>query len=265
MGNYISHQYIFCPPQRPTFATYQSLISNIQLAGNTSTPQINLYNIPMYNNTDCYIDATIFITEIKIKGSKKAIIWSYGNACDMHIMLPILVNIAQTLQTTIYLYDYPGYGLSGGVSSETACIETLGAVVRSAIMRNRITPQQLILIGQSLGSAITVGFAHKHRDTVIPGQIILVSPFKSVAALINARSITEYVYTFTGGDAFSTANKIGNIATPIKIYHGKLDTVIPFQHSTELQKLHSGTRLILLPYANHNNILEHINMITLLD
>lgn len=256
MGNYISHKYIFCPPQpRSTFTTHQSLTAKY--------PFTTLYSIPMY--TCSSIDATVFITEIKIKGSKRAIIWSYGNACDMCRMLPTLINIAQTLQTTIYVYDYPGYGLSGGTPSESTCIEALEAVTRSVIMRNHITAQQLVLIGQSLGTAITVGFAHKHRTAIIPGQIILLSPLKSAAAVVSAASAVEYTYAISGGDTLSSISKIGGISTPIKIYHGKLDTVIPFKHSIDLQKAHLGARLILLPYADHSNILEHINIITLLD
>lgn len=68
-------------------------------------------------------------------------------------------------------------------------------------------------------------------------------------------SVLKYV------DRFCTTDKIGNIKTPIIIYHGMKDTLIECKHSLHLQKVNKEhTSVILLKEAGHNDILIHIDM-----
>jgi hypothetical protein len=212
--------------------------------------------------------AHIFVAEVKpkkIRPGAAPIIWSYGNGCDIYTMLPTAHRVAMYLQSPVYLYDYPGYGQSSGEPSEGACVEALQNVIGDVIQRNKLAGgiSDIIFMGQSLGTAITIGALYRNPHS--PKQVVLISPFTSVPDVANVGGMVQMGYTMIGGDTFATGERISTVRTPIKIYHGKQDELIPYGHSVELQKRNPKARLVLVPHADHNNILSKIDLSELLN
>ena len=107
----------------------------------------------------------------------KTLIYSHGNATDLGAMFPIQVVLAHSLDCNVVVYDYSGYGESGGVPDEFATYRDIDAVfeyvVDSVAGGN---PENVVLYGQSVGSGPCCYLAAKNPRI---GGMILHSPFTS--------------------------------------------------------------------------------------
>lgn len=272
MGNFLFNRYIFCPPDSRTVEDHAALAEGY-------TPRPIFYTIPMSamfsgdilscSSTLTPTPTAIFVAELKpqkLRPGAAPIIWSYGNGCDVYSMLTTAHRAAVYLQAPVYIYDWPGYGQTPGRCSEAGCIAALCAVIKNVVMRNKLVgAEQVVLVGQSLGAAVTIGAIASEGGRLTPKQVVLISPFTSVPDVATASELIKWGYGAIGGDTFATNEKIGAVRTPIKIYHGKLDMTIPYTHAVELQKLNPKVRLVLVPYADHNNVLSKIDLSELLD
>ncbi|KAF2187941.1 alpha/beta-hydrolase [Zopfia rhizophila CBS 207.26] len=95
----------------------------------------------------------------------------------------------------ILTFDYRGFGRSTGSPSETGCLNDGAAVLDWALNVANISPDRIILLGHSLGTAIATGTAH---------QYIAQNPPVEFAGLILCASFTN------AGNAFS-AYSIGGV------------------------------------------------------
>ena len=110
----------------------------------------------------------------------KTIIISHGNATDIGAMFPIQVVIAHSLDCDVVVYDYSGYGESGGIPTECATYRDIEAVYEYALenVTANQNPKNVILYGQSVGSGPCCHLiAQKNAEPI--GGLILHSPFTS--------------------------------------------------------------------------------------
>jgi pimeloyl-ACP methyl ester carboxylesterase len=126
-----------------------------------------------------YIAAVIYRVPPDRRTDKtKTILISHGNATDCGAMFPIQVVLAHSLDCNVVVYDYSGYGMSGGVPDEAATYRDIDAVydyVLDQVAEGR--ESNIILYGQSVGSGPCCYLAAK-RDCEV-GGMILHSPFTS--------------------------------------------------------------------------------------
>ena len=60
---------------------------------------------------------------------------SHGNACDMGMLMPVVSNLMTVTTCNFLLYDYSGYGLSAGVSTEKSIYADTEAVFQELCAR----------------------------------------------------------------------------------------------------------------------------------
>ena len=87
---------------------------------------------------------------------------------------------------------------------------------------------------------------------------------REVAGLILQSPLTSAIevaikkwkwFPFSICDIFVSINKISYVEMPIFIIHGKLDSIVPFNHSLRLAKRSKNVwKLLELEEGNHNNI-----------
>ena len=108
--------------------------------------------------------------------SAKTIIYSHGNATDIGAMNLVQCLISRGLGVNVIVYDYSGYGESGGVTLEKNTYNDLEAIYMYAVehLAGGI-PENIILYGQSVGSGPTC-FIGSRKPA---GGVILHSPFMS--------------------------------------------------------------------------------------
>lgn len=186
----------------------------------------------------------------------KYIIFSHGNASNIYHMGQYLIDLAQTYKICVICYDYPGYGKSKGPASEQNSYESLKSCVSYVVNGLMVNPQDIILIGQSLGTGITVHYA---AEVGWKSPIILISPYKSVPRVLSDSFMIDWL---VAKYRFNTIDKIDKLVCPVKIFHGKLDTVISISHGEDLYNKLPNKSLnpVWIEDADHNDILDKIKV-----
>lgn len=109
--------------------------------------------------------------------------------------------------------------------------------------------KQTLVAGESLGCAMAAYHASADRDA----RLLLISPFKSLAAIAKI-SYPAYPVSLMIRDRYDN----GEYATKIKsvrIIHGELDEIIPISESRKLFALFRGDKsFVAIPRAHHNDI-----------
>ena len=90
---------------------------------------------------------------------KYTILFSHGNAVDIGQMSSFYYGLGSRLDCNIFTYDYSGYGASGGTPNEKNLYADIRAAWNALRSRYGISPSNIILYGQSIGTVPTVDLA----------------------------------------------------------------------------------------------------------
>jgi hypothetical protein len=113
------------------------------------------------------------------KDRTKVIIYSHGNATDLGAMFPMQVVLCHALNCHVVMYDYSGYGESGGVPEEASTYADMDAVYQYVLQESGLVDgdaSRIVLYGQSVGSGPCCYLAAKDDQV---GGMILHSAFTS--------------------------------------------------------------------------------------
>jgi uncharacterized protein len=121
-----------------------------------------------------------------------------------------------------------GYGGSSGSISETGLI-TDAQAAHDWLTAQGVTPDQIILIGESLGTGLAVQLAA--RKTI--GAMLLEAPYTATS------DVAQRLYPWLPvrllmRDQFRSINHIAQNRAPLLIQHGTDDRVIPFDFGQRL-------------------------------
>ncbi len=147
-------------------------------------------------------------------------------------------------------YDYSGYGRSGGKPSEKEIycdIEEVGFFVKNIL---NIPTKDIVLLGQSLGSAPSVHLAINKNFKDLRAMI-LISPIASGVKLVSPDMDVKDLEKI---DVFCNIRKINDVACPIFLIHGRLDEVIPIEQSIEMAQYMRNAYEWHPRHGDHSNI-----------
>lgn len=151
------------------------------------------------------------------------ILFCHGNGEHVANTCDLLESYSQEMQATVFAFDYRGYGRSEGKPHERGVLEDGRAAQQWLAQRSGISPDQIVLIGRSLGGAVAVDLAATNgaRALVIersfsrmPDVAARLYPFLPVRLLMRTQ--------------FDSAAKIGKFPGPILQSHGTADRVVPY-------------------------------------
>ncbi|CAN5160308.1 alpha/beta hydrolase [soil metagenome] len=175
--------------------------------------------------------------------AEKTMLYSHGNAEDLGIILPILLEI-KNYGFSVMAYDYRGYGTSDGIPSEKNSYMDITAAYRYLIDSLKIAPQNIIALGRSLGGGVASELAFRNPL----GGLILESTFLSAYRVITKISLFPL-------DKFNNSRKIKNITFPLMVIHGDKDQIIPFWHGEALFQLaNHPKKFYVVENASHNDL-----------
>lgn len=190
--------------------------------------------------------AELSALHLRLPDPKGIVFFLHGNAGNLQTWLTS-IDFYRRVNYDLFIIDYRGYGKSSGqIESETQLHDDM------RIAWNKIAPQyvgkKLVVYGRSLGT----GLAAKLSSDVQPDLTVLVSPFESLKAMGDAHYpwLPGAVNRYT----MRTDVWLPRISGPVVIEHGDLDTLIGLSHSERLKQLRSGTELVVVNGAGHNDI-----------
>jgi len=179
-------------------------------------------------------------------GAQVATLFLHGNAGNvthrgMHIQAITAAGSA------LLLVDYRGYGRSAGRPTERGLYADAEAAYQHLISTNW-RPEQIVLHGESLGSAVAVDLAARRPC----GGLVLEAPFTST------RDVAARVLPVLGPLliwSYNSKAKITLVRAPLLIMHGDRDEVIPFDLGRALfEAAREPKAFWAVPGATHNDI-----------
>jgi len=154
--------------------------------------------------------------------------------------------------------DYRGFGHSTGSPTEEGLIQDGVSLVEFALHVAKVPPSQIVIYGQSLGTAVASGVAeHFINQGVEFAGVVLVAPFSSLADMLADYRISGYVPVLTPVkawpgllrwfqsfvvDKWRSVDRLANVVrltqTRLRLtfVHAKNDMDIPCDESNKLFK-----------------------------
>ena len=148
----------------------------------------------------------------------------------------------------LYLFDYRGYGKSGGeISSQEQLYADADAMMQ--LVLREYDASEVAAVGYSVGSGLAARAAQKYGAK----QLVLIAPYFSLEEL--AREKMPFVPKFLIKYKIPTFEFVGGFGGPVTIFHGEHDELIGVDNSRRLLKfLKPGDKIYELN-AGHNDIL----------
>ncbi|XP_005051917.1 PREDICTED: protein ABHD17C isoform X2 [Ficedula albicollis] len=174
------------------------------------------------------------------------LLFSHGNAVDLGQMCSFYIGLGSRINCNVFSYDYSGYGVSTGKPSEKNLYADIDAAWQALRTRYGVSPENIILYGQSIGTVPTVDLASRYECAAV----ILHSPLMS--GLRVAFPDTRKTYCF---DAFPSIDKISKVTSPVLVIHGTEDEVIDFSHGLAMyERCPRAVEPLWVEGAGHNDI-----------
>lgn len=224
---------------------------------------------------------------------KFTILFSHGNAVDLGQMSSFYLGLGTRINCNIFSYDYSGYGASTGKPSEKNLYADINTAWTSMRTKFGISPDKIILYGQSIGTVPTVDLASRY-------EVGAVSEYRSFILLLLSKKLTKldfhltvlhsplmsglrvafpntkrswffdafprYTFTFTFlkfygsfyliSELFlSSIDKIPKINSPVLVIHGTEDEVIDFSHGVAIyERCPKALEPLWVQGASHNDV-----------
>lgn len=173
-------------------------------------------------------------------------LFSHGNAVDLGQMSSFYLGLGSRINCNIFSYDYSGYGVSTGKPSEKNLYADIDAAWHALRTRYGISPENIILYGQSIGTVPTVDLASRYEV----GAVILHSPLMSGMRV--AFPNTKRTWFF---DAFPSIDKVPKVTSPVLVIHGTEDEVIDFSHGLAIyERCPRAVEPLWVEGAGHNDV-----------
>ncbi len=160
--------------------------------------------------------------------SRGTVLFCHGNAGNISHRLDS-IRLFHQLGLSTFIFDYRGYGESGGRTTEQGTYRDAEAAWRYLVETRGTNSTQIVMLGRSLGGAIAAWLAQEHT----PRALILESTFTSVPDLA-AKLYPIFPVRLMARFEYNALEYLGRVKCPVLIVHSRDDEIIPFSHGQRL-------------------------------
>lgn len=147
----------------------------------------------------------------------------------------------------VWMADYPGFGKSTGKRSEKAMCRDAVLMYERAV--RQISRDSIIIYGKSIGTGVA-SFLACGRGIK---QLILETPYYSLEALAN-HFLPIYPAGVMMKYSFPIHQYLKQITSPVTIFHGTKDNVVPYRQGKQLADENDQVELVTIQNGRHNNL-----------
>lgn len=160
----------------------------------------------------------------RAKQPKGTVVFSHGNAGSLGHHLGFVLWLVEA-GYQVFMYDYRGFGQSGGKLDRRGMIEDVKGAFAYVTARKDVDASRLVSYGHSLGGAKSVTALSDNRVKGLRAVVIdgAFASYRSMARVIGGEFGASLIT-----DEFSPKDFIGKISgTPLLVVHGERDLVVP--------------------------------------
>jgi fermentation-respiration switch protein FrsA (DUF1100 family) len=181
--------------------------------------------------------------------SQNYLLYCHGNGENIAFIGEYLAELSDTYDLNIFAFDYRGYGRSDGSPHEAGVLADAEAAHQWLVQRSGLSPNQLILMGRSLGGSVAIHLAARHGAR----GLIIQSTFTSLPDAA-ARLYPWAPVHWLMRNRYDSLSQMAKYDGPLLQSHGAADTLVPLDLG---QKLHAAAKgpkkLLIYPGLNHND------------
>ena len=157
------------------------------------------------------------------------------------------VAIFHALGVDVFIFDYRGYGRSGGRPSEDGLHRDAAAAWAYLTESRGFAARDVVIFGRSLGGVVAARLAAGLK----PGALIVESAFTS------ARDVANAVFPLLSRLVvlryeFPAAEYIGQVTVPVLVLHSREDEIMPFRLGEGLYAAASEPKTFVELRGDHN-------------
>ena len=184
---------------------------------------------------------------IPAKDAKFTILFCHGNGGNIMHRLDT-INIFYDLGINCFIFDYRGYGKSQGKLSEQGTYRDAEAAYRWLKEEKKEQPENIILLGRSLGGSIAAFLAGR----VNPCSLVLECSFTSYI------DIGKKFYPYMPVQWFSrfnydTLGYLKKVHCPTMVIHSQNDETVSFEFGQTLYKAANEPSRFVKTFGSHND------------
>ena len=179
--------------------------------------------------------------------ARATLLFAHGNAGNISHRLDS-IRLFHDLGLAVLIFDYRGYGLSSGTTTEQGTYRDADAAWHYLVDERGISPAAIVLFGRSLGAAVIADLAARTR----PGAVILESAFTSVPDMA-ARLYPWLPVRWLASYRYDNAEKVRKFTAPVMVIHSRDDEIIPFGQGEQLFAAANEPKQFLELDGGHND------------
>lgn len=185
------------------------------------------------------------------------ILFMHGVAGNISHRVENAAALRANLEANVFLFDYRGYGRSGGEPTEEGTYMDAEAAFETVCRRQEVDPERIILFGHSLGGAVAIELAVRLGRRV--HGLIVESSFAS------GREVTRFLVPvmpprMLGNaipDLYNSQAKVGRVEAPLLITHGEEDSLLPLAMGEALYQAAREPKFFFpVPGAAHHDVYQ---------
>jgi uncharacterized protein len=178
--------------------------------------------------------------------ARGTVLFCHGNGGNISYLIGT-IGIFNSLKLNVLVFDYRGYGRSGGAPSEEGTYLDAKAVWDHLTVARKIDAGSIVVIGRSLGGPIAAWLCRDRK----PAALVMESTFTKAA------DVADYHYRIAPGrlifcDTYDAAAHLSRARCPVLVVHSPEDEIIPYQLGKKLFQIAPGIRRLLVIHGPHN-------------
>ena len=171
----------------------------------------------------------------------------HGNAGNISHRLE-KIEILHEAGAAVCIIDYRGYGRSAGTPNEAGTYRDARAAYEYLTKTMKLAPRNIIVYGESLGSAVAVELA-----TRVPvGGVIIEEAFTSMPD-VGQKLFPILPVRWLVRNRYGTIHKMDRLTAPLLIFHSRQDEIFPFQHAERLLAAATVSKRLVELHGGHND------------
>ncbi len=235
---------------------------------NKSTPVLTNEFKPHYNPIKIKTKDNLEFTHWYAKKKNPVILVFHSNAGNLQQRWSLNFNKRPRISKynfllqadySVFVASYRGYGDNPGTPNEQLLIEDAEVILQWLLKKENISPENIILFGESLGSAVSIALAEKHN---VKGLILEGAPssFIDVGKKIFPFVPKKQIKKVLKGNTWKSKLRIKKVHSPVLFLHREKDYMVSLDLGKNLfEAANEPKKLFIVKGRGHINTLKHIH------